>query len=212
MTDHHPSAETLLDHASGTLPAGLSLVVAAHLEGCGNCARTVQQLESVGGMLMAELVPVPLAEGAFNQVLARLDTQSLSGKTKTARAKRNVLPEGMRLPLALHGARIGGWRWVGRGIRFSRVRLPWAPDQMMMMLLRVRGGCRVLHHSHGGLEFTQVLAGGFNDHTGHYQAGDFAEADDDCEHQPVADAEGCICLAALEGGLRLPWLDRLLNR
>lgn len=211
MTSHHPSAETLLDHASGALPTGLALVVAAHLDGCSACAETVRHLEAVGGALMAELDPAALAEGAFNQVLARLDDPRPVAMARTARPARNPLPEGMRLPPALRGARIGPWRWVGRGIRFSRIRLPWAPDQMMM-LLRVRGGRRVLHHSHGGAEFTQVLAGGFSDHTGHYQAGDFAEADDSCAHQPVADAEGCICLAALDGGLRLPWLTRLLGR
>lgn len=210
MIHHHASDETLLRYAAGTLPAGLAVVLAAHLEGCPACAAAARQLEAVGGALLDRLPPEPLDERAFNQVLSRLDETPAERKPETVPPPRARLPQGMRLPAALRGARIGRWVWVGLGIRYARVRLPWAPDQMMM-LLRVSGGRQVLHHSHGGAEFTQVLAGGFTDETGHYLAGDLAEADESWEHQPVADAEGCLCLAALEKGLRLPWLSRLLG-
>ncbi len=211
MIHHHPSDESLLRLAAGTLPAGLAVVVQAHLETCPACRAETQRLEALGGAILEDLPPEPLDERAFNQVLARLDEPALPRAPRPPRQTRRVLPEGVSLPAALKGADIGRWLWVGWGIHHSRVRLPWAPDQTMMMF-RVDGGRRVIHHTHGGAEFTQVLAGGFSDETGHFSAGDLAEADETLEHQPVADPEGCICLAALEGGLRLPWLDRLLRR
>ncbi len=80
------------------------------------------------------------------------------------------------------------------------------------MLLRVAANRRVLSHSHGGAEFTQILHGSFQDETGQYAAGDLAEEDEHTNHQPHAGPQGCLCLASLEGGLRLPWLNRLTRR
>lgn len=211
MITHHPSEETMLRLAAGTLQAGLSVVVRAHLEHCPACRAELRKLEAIGGAMLEDLPPEPLDELAFNQVLARLNEPVVPRAPRPARQARKLLPEGMSLPAALKGADIGRWMWVGRGIHHSRVRLPWAPDQNMMMF-RVDSGRKVIHHSHGGAEFTQILAGSFVDDTGSYLAGDLAEADETLEHQPVAGPEGCICLAALEAGLRLPWLDRLLRR
>lgn len=208
MIRHHPSGETLLRLAAGTLAPGLAVVAAAHLETCQQCRAETRRLEALGGVILEDLPPEPLDEDAFNQVLARLDDPAPDRAPRKPRQARNPLPEGLGLPIALRGADIGNWFWVGRGIRYCRVSLPWAPEQRLMMF-RVKGGRRVISHTHGGAEFTQVLAGGFTDNTGHYTAGDLAEADETLEHRPVADAEGCICLAALEGGLRLPWLARL---
>ncbi len=203
MIRHHPSAETLLAHAAGTLPAGQALVVAAHVQGCGACRAELARLEALGGAVLDELAPEPLAAEAFAAVLDRLDAPAPKPPAPPRQANLG-LPAGLRLPTALRGAEIGRWLWVGPGIRYSRVRLPWAPNENVM-LLRVGGSRRVIPHSHGGAEFTQVLHGGFTDSTGHYGPGDMAEADHDLAHQPAADPEGCICLAALEGGLRLPW-------
>ncbi|MBU6449138.1 MAG: ChrR family anti-sigma-E factor [Rhodospirillales bacterium] len=209
MISHHPSPETLLAHATGALAAGHAVVVAAHLQGCAQCEAAQTRMESLGGALLEEFAPEPLADEAFAQVLARLDDPA-PAPTASLRQARLALPSGVSLPAVLRGAEIGRWLWIGLGLRYSRVRLPWAPEQNVM-LLKVAGGRKVLHHSHGGLELTQVIWGGFHDITGQYGPGDIGEADETTEHQPVADPEGCICLASLEGGLRLPWFTRLFG-
>ncbi len=201
MIQHHPAPETLLAYSAGTLPAGRALVVMAHLQGCPHCQAEAATLDALGGALLETLTPEPLAPDAFARTLAQLDTPA-----PPAPRRQTPLPQpfGLTLPAALHGTRIGRWLWLGRGLRYSRVRLPWAPEANVM-LLRVAPNRRVITHSHGGAEFTQVLHGGFYDATGHYEAGDLAEADEHLSHQPCAGPQGCICLAALEGGLRLPW-------
>jgi putative transcriptional regulator len=49
-----------------------------------------------------------------------------------------------------------------------------------------------------------VLKGSFSDARGRYGPGDLDEADDDVQHQPIVDNDGeCICIAALEGQMKL---------
>ena len=80
-------------------------------------------------------------------------------------------------------------------------------------LLRGAPGTEVGVHSHHGMEYTLVLSGGFSDVTGRYGPGDLAEADDTLHHQPPVDSDtDCVCLVAIEGGLRLhSWIGRLLQ-
>jgi putative transcriptional regulator len=206
MSRHHPDAETLLHYVAGTLAPGLAAVVAVHLEGCAECRAREAELCAAGGVLLEDLEPAAMAPDAFAHVVARLGDVPVPRAAHVPR-QNLILPDGVKLPAALRGCDIGRWLWIGHGVRFSKVRLPWSPDSNVF-LLRVAANRRVITHSHGEVEFTHVLQGGFSDVTGDYDAGDLAEADASLEHQPVAGPEGCLCLAALEGGMRLPWLLR----
>ena len=66
---------------------------------------------------------------------------------------------------------------------------------------------------HTGTEWTCVFEGAFTHALGRYGAGDFDEADESVEHDPVVDAErGCVCLVALQGHIELQsWLGRLIQ-
>ena len=71
-------------------------------------------------------------------------------------------------------------------------------------MLRIAPGHGVPQHSHRGTELTLVLEGGFSDITGHYVRGDIQVADQELDHQPVADDHvACICLAVTSDHLRL---------
>ncbi|EKM98480.1 ChrR family anti-sigma-E factor [Acidocella sp. MX-AZ02] len=209
MILHHPSPETLLAYAAGSLPAGQSLVVAAHAEGCPHCRAEIARLEALGGEMLEDMPPESLALDAFTDTLARLDQPAPRSPALPRQADLR-LPAGT-LPRILASAEISRWLWVAPGVRYSRVRLPWAPKDNVM-LLRVAANKRVLAHSHGGAEFTQVLHGDFHDETDRYAAGDLIEEDEHTNHQPHAGDQGCLCLASLDGGLRLPWLTRLIRR
>ncbi len=210
---HHLSDDTLLRHAAGRLGAGLALVTAAHLHGCAHCRGRLAAFEAVGGALLEMEAPAAMAPSAFSNVLSRLEERPAPPPVLRAprRAALNLPPE-MTLPPVLAGCDIGRWLWLGRGVRYSRVRLPWAPDANVM-LLRVAASRAVVSHAHAAQELTQILHGGYSDSTGQYGPGDIAEHDETVLHQPRADEEGCICLAALEGGLRLDgWMGRVQRR
>jgi len=191
---HHPGDETLHKFAVGLLTPGLRIVVAVHLEGCVRCRHWIGDLEILGGMLLAEMPPTPMAPDALARILARLDE-----KDHPVGLARQRSLEGLALPKALEACAISPWRWFGPGMHWSRVRLPWAPDANVV-LFRIGASRRMPVHRHTGLELTQVLTGSFSDQFGEFKAGDLEEADGQIEHQPVVDSvRTCICLAAVEG-------------
>lgn len=205
---HHPSAETLLRYVAGTLPAGPTIVVATHLAACPACRSNVADLEAAGGVLLENLTPAPLAPDALATILARIDQPP----EPIRRTQAAPLPGPADLPASLHAFARRPWRWLGPGIRCSRVVVPRDP-RANVMLYRIGPNRRLPEHGHTGTEFTQVLSGSFSDARGRYFPGDLVEADGETEHQPVVDADGeCLCLAALEGRMvLLGFVGRLLQ-
>jgi putative transcriptional regulator len=116
------------------------------------------------------------------------------------------------LPAFVRRHRLGEWRWVGPGVHQRAILMP--PDSpTRVFLLKAVGGTKLPQHSHSKLEMTCILAGGFSREGGHYGPGDFDFGDEDIGHTPVVDpGEDCICLVAMQGGLRLSGLlGRLLQ-
>lgn len=195
---HHPSDETLLRLAAGTLNAGPTLVVAVHLEGCASCRSCLAAFEAVGGVLLQNLPPARLAVDSLGKVLERLDLNSAAPVAGRAVAPRQN-EVGMALPNAMRDCAIGPWRWLGPGLRWSKVGIAGSPEAKVM-LIKGRAGRRLPSHGHSGTEFVQILSGSLWDDRGHYQPGDLDEAGWEIDHQPVVGAEAdCICLAAVEG-------------
>ncbi|GLK84092.1 ChrR family anti-sigma-E factor [Ancylobacter defluvii] len=218
---HHATDETLMRYAAGQLPAGPAMVVATHLAGCPVCRARVAGFEAVGGALLEVTEPVPMAPDAFAAALRVIDAEETAPAiapltaAPPSLARRRVpgmLPGGIPLPEPLRACEIGPWRWIGFGVRASAVKLPHDPSARLT-LLRVGPGRKLPEHGHFGTEFTQVLVGSFIDGYGRYLPGDLSEMDSQVEHQPVVDPDGeCICLAALEGGMRLTgFLGRLIQ-
>jgi putative transcriptional regulator len=205
VINHHPSDLTLARLAGGTLGAGPRLVVATHLSGCPQCRGRLRSFEAVGGAMLDEAAPARLSPDAFQQALKRLD----DAEPRAEPQPRVLHPD---LPPPLNAYEIGPWRLVRPGFRWRRLTLPESPDANVIML-KVAAGRPVPHHGHSGTEYTQVLSGSFTDSLGQYRAGDCIELDEDVIHQPVVDQDGeCVCLAAVEGKLRLSgWIGRLIQ-
>ncbi len=202
---HHPTDETLLRYAAGTLAAGPAIVIAAHLTVCPLCRNRLKAFEALGGAVLDETQPTALTPTALATALARIDAEAMPAMVRrhAGPPPAPVTRDGLRLPDALAGCDIGAWRWFGPGVRMSRIGVPHEPDAGVM-LLKVRPGRKLPEHGHSGIEFTYVVAGSFSDSLGRFGPGDLAEVGDDVEHQPVVDSDGeCICLVALEGRMRL---------
>jgi putative transcriptional regulator len=208
--NHHPSDETLLRLAAGTLGAGPALVVSVHLEGCALCRERVAKFEAAGGAILEEMPPAPLAADLFGRTVQRLEAIPSTPVREPAPKKQPAL--GIELPLAMRHCEVGPWRWLGPGFHWSKVKLAESPEAKIM-LLKGRAGLHLPAHGHTGLEFMQVLSGSLSDERGRYFPGDLDEADDAVDHRPVVGSESdCICLAALEGDTRLHgMLGRLLR-
>jgi putative transcriptional regulator len=199
-------------YAAGTLPAGPRLVIAVHLGGCPHCRDAVATFEAVGGALLEAAEPAPIATGALAALFARIDAEATEPAAPPAAAPVTpTTPDGIALPAALAAHTIGRWRRLGPSLRWARIGVAGDPRANVVML-RIPAARSVPRHGHTGREFTQVLVGGFSDGRDAYTAGDLIEADEHVDHQPIVDADGeCICLAAVEGQLRIHGLGRLLQ-
>jgi len=209
---HHATEETLLRYAAGTLACGPAIVIQAHLAACSACRARVGEYEAVGGALLEEADPAALSPQALSEVLALIDADDGTRPSPPAAATDPIQIDGIRLPDALRGCDIGRWRWIGPGMRMSRVGVPQDPDANVI-LLKVGPGRALPDHGHVGAELTYIVAGSYTDKMGQFTPGDLAEVDQDVEHQPVVDQGGeCICLAAMEGKMRFnSFIGRMLQ-
>lgn len=201
MIRHHPHDDMLLAHVAGSLSAGPSLLVATHLESCAACRERVRLLEAVGGMLVEDIAPAALAPEAFVRTLNAIDAPRARTPNVVASppAQFPALPEGAAWPVAFRGCSVTRWRWLGPGMRWSRVTLPY-DTAANVFLLRIGAGKKLPPHTHSETELTQVLYGSFDDGRSIFDAGDFDEADGSIQHQPVVHARSeCICLASVQG-------------
>jgi putative transcriptional regulator len=195
----HPTDETLLAFAAGQLDEGRTVVVAAHAEMCARCSRWVAAAESIGGVLLADLPPTPMAADALSRAIGRIDRESAEPMEA-----HPIVPSDLgMLPNAARPYSIGRWRWMAPGVHWRTLNVP-ADHGARVFLLKAAPGTKMPHHTHTGTELTLVLSGAFAHQGGHYGPGDLDEADDTVEHQPiVAEGEDCICLVAMEGKLHL---------
>ena len=197
---HHPADDLLLAHAAGSLERGHAVVVASHVEGCAQCRERMSLLETAGGVLLDELPPDTMAPDALARTLAAIDAPPpLPPRAAPAPLPRPSLPPGMAWPRALAHCPATPWRWLGPGMRWSRVTLPDDPAANVF-LLRIGAGKNLPLHTHSDSELTQVVYGAFHDGRALFGPGDFDEADGSFHHQPVVQAGGeCICLASVRG-------------
>ncbi len=224
---HHPGDMLLIDYAGGGLCEGAALAVATHMAFCPACRHAVAEMEAVGGALLDELEPAPLSPGCLEMLMARLDHERpapcRAGAVASKPAAKSVpKSDCLRYPEPLRGYLRGrldrdgrlaeeGWRFLQPGMRC--IDLPAGANGTTTRLIRMKGGVAVPRHTHGDIELTVVLEGGFSDEFGAFQPGDIAVGDPSLEHRPVSDPEGCLCLATTIGGLKLTGpVGRFLNR
>ncbi len=187
MIQHHPTEQTLLAYATGSLPEALAIVTATHLAQCRLCRQALGTLEATGGAILDELAPVPLSGDALNRLLDRTD--------EPAPLPPPVLhPD---LPAPLNRVALGRWWPVGIGVRYRPLQTAGAAWGGLIL---AQPGRSLPKHGHEGRELTCILSGSFADGHGHYQAGDLSEPLTDHDVPPmVTGGAPCLCIIASEG-------------
>lgn len=197
MIQHHPDDDLLLAFAAGGLDMPMSLLLSTHLSFCARCRNVAALGECVGGVLLNDIAPVPLAADALAKTMARLDAQD--ARMPASRASNDNTPAPLR---AFLGQDLSQVRWRKLGPSLGYVTL-YRKGPLAMRLLRGAPGSDVGRHSHRGMEYTLVLRGGYRDETGAYGPGDFQSASSAVAHNPVADHDGdCINLSVTTASLR----------
>jgi putative transcriptional regulator len=198
---HHPPDDLMLGLAAGRLRPAMALALQVHVDGCPTCRTRLAGLEAVGGVLLDEAEPEALATDALARAMKAIDAPAAPAPRVPA-SPPLPMPPGALWPRALGRCRLTRWRWMAPGMRYAKATLPEDP-QTPLFLLRIAPGMSLARHTHGRLEFTQVLCGAFDDGRSVFGAGDFDLADPEVHHQPqVLPGGDCVCLAYVEHGLR----------
>ena len=140
-----------------------------------------------------------MSASALERAMAQLD----GAETVAAVAREATGGIERALPEPLSRYRIGPWRWLGRGVHWRSVDVA-SSEGVRVFMLKAEPGKRLPRHKHTGTEWTCVFEGAFRHDLGRFGPGDFDEADETVEHNPVVE-EGipCICLVALQGNIEL---------
>lgn len=203
---HHPSEDTLLAYAAGTLDEPTSVLVATHLALCPHCRSLTQAAEAVGGELIEALAPTQTVKMSADDLLQLIDAKTELRSDVRFESAANCNDADLLMPQPLRAYVPGGvdslkWRWMGPGVRYAQILDDGHGAKIGLM--RIAAGTRMPQHGHTDEEFTMVLAGGYADSFGSYARGDVETADTDTLHQPVADNDGdCICLVVTRGELK----------
>lgn len=205
----HPDAAMLLTYAAGSLDEATSLMMATHATFCPECRAQVAAAETVGGLVLDDLPPDRMAEGALGALMRQIEEEP--DQPATPRAAH---PVGLGLPAPLAPyvkTRSDGiaWNWLAPGVK--QILLFEGPDVRVRML-QIAAGKPMPHHRHAAFEFTLVLKGAYHDESGQFGVGDFITADVGVSHQPVAADQGCTCLIMSGAPMQLTSrLGRLIN-
>ena len=209
---HHVPDDILFRHASGDLAHLWSLGVATHLALCPRCRSRVSDYEEVLGLAIetedADTVVSVDVTDLIRKAEARPEKAEVSSDKQDDAAPAPIFPR----PLRDSSGDLGQVRWnmLGGGVKqflFGR------DGDIAARLLYIPPSVAVPAHGHGGLEFTQVLAGGFFDGDQAFTRGDIQVVAHETPHQPVAmSEEACICLAITDAPLKFRnLLPRLLQ-
>jgi putative transcriptional regulator len=210
MTTHHPQLELLTEYAAGSLSLAQAACIAAHLNYCEECRRTVLQLQNVGAALFEAQDPSPVGDCVLNRVLARLDEQPPLSYTRPEPTALGATPALLQRLMKGDFSDLP-WRKLTEALRITYLKT--GDPNYEFALYRIKAGGRVPDHDHHGSEMTLVLEGGFSDDRGTYHPGDFIFRRADEQHAPRALAgRDCICLAVLDAPLRFTdWKYRWMN-
>ena len=190
----------LLDYTTGSLSRPLELLVETHIAMNPASARALQMMLKLGGVLLEDIEPVSMSEGALENVMRQIeqDNDNLIAFEQipciaSARPIDSLLPKRTCKK---------SWRRIGIGV--SEHIVDFGDELGKASFYRIAPGRSVPSHHHEGAEITLVLEGGFTDEFGSYGPGDISIHEAGSEHQPVADNDGeCLVFAVTEGNIRL---------
>jgi putative transcriptional regulator len=189
---HHPDDETLLAFAVGGMKPGSELVVRTHVQMCGRCRATLRFLDLLGGALLEDAQPDPIADRGLGRALRAIETL----QQEPPGPARPCTPAAI-----ITGLRRGSWSGFVPGVDLAEVEGGFDPDETVRMLSG-KAGSPIPTHGHEQIERFIILEGWFGLDQTVYQAGDYVEADNSVIHTPFIPKDGdCLCLFVLQGGL-----------
>lgn len=207
MIAYHPDKSLLVDYSAGNMSFGPALCVTAHLERCQLCHRELQDMTTLGAVLMEQQRAADIGPDLLDRVMHRIENDDLTVSEQAVVPERRTVLDRF-VPQDLQGI---AWRGLGETCKSHE--LDVGDPSHVVSLIRIRRGGAVPRHTHRGQEITLVLQGGISDACGSYRVGDFIECNEEIDHRPVANQdEDCICLTSRSAPIKFTGpLMRTLN-
>ncbi len=192
----HPSEETLLAVASGHADQTLRLLVEGHLDFCPSCQSTLGELTAGGGALLASMKDEAPPDLLWQALRERVTAAPPPPSPLASAYDHLPLPESVRSELPLRQLH---WRSAFvKGLRFS-VLMRDAFTGSFLLLGHMSPRKVFPRHEHVGTEDVLVLAGGYEDERGTFEAGHFMSYEPGSQHGPMTEPdEECWTLVRLE--------------
>ena len=213
---HHPDAERLALHAAGQLRRVERFVLEAHLAYCATCTDDLRALLDPGARWLESLPGEPPPPAVWASLERRLGEPGAgrsrpdgrngpgggSGATAIAAPLPAVVPASAWEEIA-DSTPVLQWRRLPTSrAHFARLAADPAIDAELV-LVRLEPGSRFPAHVHLGVEEMVILAGGYSDPFGHFEAGAYQRYAPGTEHSALTDAgETCWAIGLIERGLR----------
>lgn len=198
----------MMGYAAGILPEAFDLVIASKLSMCDSSRADLASYEALGGAVLNETQGEAMAPDAFSKCLDCIDKSKVT-PIKPSPNRSGVLPSPLQNILGGDLEKVK-WKPLGRGVKQAIIS---TSGKASARLLYIPAGQAVPDHGHQGTELTLVIQGAFHDEVDRFGPGDLEVANEDLEHQPIAEeGEACICLAATDAPLRFnEFIPRLLQ-
>jgi putative transcriptional regulator len=204
-------------YAAGCLDPAFQLLVETQAALRPDVRQAVAQAETIAGAFLEAEAATAVSDGVLDQLLSRIDglDQTATEHTRAAERAGDILDEILRLPAplrdqALEASMDRSWTKLAPGV--SRLNLG-VESSTEVELYRIEPGRTLPRHSHRGNELTLVVAGGFEDGTGHFRAGDLSVKGPQDVHQPTADSDSiCFALAVRDAGLEFKGVFGLVQK
>jgi len=225
---HHPTDQTLMDYASGTMSQAMELLVATLMTVCPHCRDKVAEFETMGGAVLENVTRMEMADHSLDHVMAMLERETANenpavqelpmtrriavGESITGSAMPSIpTPLVKFLPDNVLSLEDVPWKTLAPGVKHFQLKS--VESKGTVRLMKIAPGVSIPDHGHHGHEMTLLLKGSYIDDIGRFRAGDVADLDDDVDHQPIADtAEECICLIATDAPMKFSgFLPKLLQ-
>ncbi|NIZ03847.1 ChrR family anti-sigma-E factor [Thalassospira lucentensis] len=225
---HHPTEETLMAYASGSMSQAMELLVATHMTVCPACRKKVAEFEAMGGAVLESATSMDMTDHSLDHVMAMLERETANenlaveelpitrkvavGESITGSAMPSIpTPLIEMLPEGVTSLEDIPWKTLAPGVKHYQLKS--VESKGTVRLMKIAPGVSIPDHGHHGHEMTLLIKGSYIDDIGRFRAGDVADLSDDVDHQPIADtAEECICLIATDAPMKFSgFLPKLLQ-
>lgn len=212
-----PADALLLDYAAGRLTTVESLLMAAHIALNADARRRVAQFEAAAAQMLHDEDECSVSAACLGNIFRAIDARPApcaDDRHDDGFYDALGVPPPVRHLLSFSCQKEAPqWHSMAEGVEvvdLCVMRTGCRRQRHRLRLMRCAPRRAVPAHSHQGREIMLVLAGGFEDHSGHYAAGDMLVIEDpQVSHAPTTEDDGCLCLMLTDAPLRF---DALVAR